>query len=173
MVITRRANSARNSAEPDLTAINCLEDICLNRWADVQLDGSLQTIDQGIILMTRLAERIAQARESSVVETALDDLESAAYSTARAMRCPIALYPRRQTVLPFDAGHVLSAAVDQFLPRSIQAVWQTIDAGTTLAARCVIAALPRDKLSALEITYLDWATPRLISHILLEANDYE
>jgi hypothetical protein len=150
-----------------------LEEICLNRWADVQIDGSLQTIDQGIILMIRLAERIARASDASVVEAALDDLESAAYSTARAMRCPIALYPTRQAALPFDAGHVLSAAVDQFLPRSIQAVWQTIDAGAALAKRCAIATLPRDKLSELEIAYLDWATPRLIGHILPEANAYE
>lgn len=139
---------------------------CIDRWADIQFDGTLEAIDQGIEAMVNFAKGAMDNQYRSIRENAMDDLEAAAYATTRELREALALNPTRVAALCFDPGHLLCAAVGQYLPYLPNDVQKTIVAGAELAEKCTLGILNADELSEIELHYREWVIPYLTRHMI-------
>ena len=126
---------------------------CFERWADIQFDGTLEAIDQGIEAMVNLAKVALENQDRSIRENAMDDLEGAAYATTCELRKALALDSTRVAALCFDPGHLLCAAVGQYLPYLPNDVQKTIVAGAELAQKCILGVLSVNELSEVELRY--------------------
>lgn len=143
------------------------------RWAHVQIDDTLEAIDQGIVALVGLSELVAANSRPDIREEALDDLECAAFATARELPKALALDPNRLAPPPFDAGQILVTAVSQYLAYVPNDAEKVIVAGTQLAGKCAIGLLSPFELSDIEHSYQMWAIPLLIRHLVYDGYNHE
>ena len=141
------------------------------RWADIQFNGSLEAVDQGIEAMVDFARVIMENPDHNSTDDAIDDLECAAFATIRELRKILALYPKRIACLPFDGGLLLFCAVSQFFPFPSKTLQSAIVSGAELAENCSLDILNSSDLSEEEISYRIWITPRIICHLIPDASD--
>ena len=140
-----------------------------NRWADLQLDGTVQTIDQcisGMVELTELASKRQTEGCPEFMEEVLDDLEAAAYAILWPLCRILALEPVRMAKPPFDAGTLLYEVVGQYFPYMPSSVAQAIRSGTESTRRCIVGFLSLKELDVSERNYREWAARRLVRHLL-------
>jgi hypothetical protein len=135
-----------------------------HRWASLQIDGSLEAVDQAVEAMVCLTTTVIGQSED--MEDALWDLTHAACWTTLKLRRVLALDSTRLAELPFDARDVLTDVVGQFLYNLPHAAWEAIVAGVDLAQISDISVLPLDELITLERGYRQWASVRLMTHLI-------
>jgi hypothetical protein len=144
-----------------------------NRWADIQFDGTLQAVDEGIEFMTQLTARAANSRVADVVEETLDDLEAAAFATALQLRRCLTLDAARPVHMSYEVACVLHTAVSQYSLYLPQDISMAILNGVALATTCRVGITPRNRLTDLERGYVEWVIPLLTRHLVCEPCDDE
>jgi hypothetical protein len=147
------------------------EEIYFNRWANLQLDGTIEALDDGIQGMVYCGQLLIDGQDVSSTESLLDDVEFGAYWTKCKLEEILALETGRCSYLPFDAGHLLSSAVGQYLLYLPQCMHKTIIEGVELANKCRGNLFQPDELSQFERDYREWVIPRLISHLIFDPYD--
>src|SRR2546423_1332900 len=136
-----------------MTILGSFDFSILNRWANVQLDGTIGAIDRALSAMEHFASAAQQADDPDVVNDALVELESAACYVVAKLQTALALDPDRCTHLPFPPAFVLVAVLGRTLCDLSYAVRKAVEDGAYLAEDCNVGLVSSHLLTGAELTY--------------------
>lgn len=142
------------------------EQVYMNRWANLQIDGTIAAIDEGIGAMIQLAAVVTHGHVADGVEDPLDDLEGASLATTLKLRQAFTLHPRRTAHVLLDVPSFLVEAVGQYIANMHHAAADAIVAGARQAMSCGPHTLTSDALFEAERGYVEWVVPRVVSHLV-------
>lgn len=143
-----------------------------NRWIELHRDNTLQAIDKGIVSLKCLSERVANYKGTRKKD-ALDDLEWNAFSVTRLLPKALVFTSGTEIALPFKPAPILSMATAQYLVRFDSRARSAIFRGCALGVKLIDQEVNDPHLTEQDTGYFLWAVPRLIRHLIYEANFWD
>lgn len=143
----------------------------LERWKDLQFDGSIEALDLGVETMVSYATQWLESKTDEERKAALEELECASFATSLELRKTLAYIPGRLSIVPLEIGNFLFEAVSQFLLYTHNDIKWAILRGVKLLRKCCSDILEISDLSKEEIAYREWVTLYLFHHLIPYSND--
>lgn len=142
-----------------------------NRWSELHRDNTLQSIDRGIVALKCLSERVPNCKGIRKKD-ALDDLQWNAFSVTRILPKVLVFTSDKMVLLPFRPAPILTRATAQYLISLDSQARKAISQGCQLGAKIMAQEVNTGDFTE-DTGYLNWAVPRLIRHLIYEANFWD